>query len=926
MVKLVLLLSIFIVCYGEVSSGGTSRPKVVNIGAIFTLSTINARVSKIAIEAAERDVNSDESILGGTKLSISFHDSNFSGFLGIIGALRYMGSDTVAIIGPQNSVMAHVLSHLANELHVPLLSFTALDPSLTPLQYPYFVQTAPNDQYQMAAIAEMVSYFGWSEVIAIFSDDDQSRNGVTSLGDRLAERGCKISYKAALPPDPKATRNEVKDQLVKIRLMESRIIVLHTFSKTGLKVFDVAQELGMMEKGYVWIASSWLSTVLDSTSPVSPKIANSIEGALTLRPHTPNSKRKRDFISRWDKLSDGTIGLNPYGLYAYDTVWALAHALRLLLDKGVNISFSKYTNSGNLDAGGTMNLEELSIFDAGEQLLKNILATNMAGLTGPLRFRPDRAIINPAFEIINVIGNEYKKIGYWTNYSGLSVVSPETLYAKPPNRSVSNQHLDNVIWPGGTTDKPRGWVFPNNGEKLRIGVPYRVSYRDFISQVNGTDVVQGYCIDVFLAAIKLLPYAVPYKFILFGDGQQNPNYQDLANMVASGEFDAAVGDITIVTNRTRIVDFTQPYIESGLVVVAPVRKLSSSAWAFLRPFTPIMWAVTSSFFLIVGVVVWILEHRKNDEFRGPPKNQIITVLWFGFSTLFFAHRENTVTTLGRIVVLIWLFVVLIISSSYTASLTSILTVEQLISPINGIDSLIMNNEPIGYQVGSFAQNYLSEELDVPKSRLLALGSPEEYATALEQGIVAAVVDELSYIERFLSNYCKFSIRGNQFTRSGWGFAFPKDSPLAIDMSTAILALSENGELQKIHNKWLSRKACDSQGSNLPSEQLQLQSFWGLFLICGSVCVFALLMHMCLMMRKFSQQTPGVSELSRHGSSTPSERLQTFMSFIDKKEDQPVKRSKRKRKDTLPSVYEKEDEYINISKRTHMGTSQNGYSG
>lgn len=93
------------------------------------------------------------------------------------------------------------------------------------------------------------------------------------------------------------------------------------------------------------------------------------------------------------------------------------------------------------------------------------------------------------------------------------------------------------------------------------------------------------------------------------------------------EFDAAVGDITIVTNRTRIVDFTQPYIESGLVVVAPVRKLSSSAWAFLRPFTPIMWAVTSSFFLIVGVVVWILEHRKNDEFRGPPKNQIITVLW-----------------------------------------------------------------------------------------------------------------------------------------------------------------------------------------------------------------------------------------------------------------------------------------------------------
>ena len=92
-------------------------------------------------------------------------------------------------------------------------------------------------------------------------------------------------------------------------------------------------------------------------------------------------------------------------------------------------------------------------------------------------------------------------------------------------------------------------------------------------------------------------------------------------------FDAAVGDIAIVTDRTKIVDFTQPYIESGLVVVAPVKKLKSNPWAFLRPFTPLMWAVTAVFFLIVGAVVWILEHRLNDEFRGPPKKQIVTILW-----------------------------------------------------------------------------------------------------------------------------------------------------------------------------------------------------------------------------------------------------------------------------------------------------------
>ena len=131
--------------------------------------------------------------------------------------------------------------------------------------------------------------------------------------------------------------------------------------------------------------------------------------------------------------------------------------------------------------------------------------------------------------------------------------------------------------------------------------------------------------------------------------------------------------------------------------------------------------------------------------------------------------ENTVSTLGRLVLIIWLFVVLIINSSYTASLTSILTVQQLSSTIKGIDSLITSNVQIGFQVGSFAENYLNEELSIAKTRLVALGSPEEYAEALKNGTVAAVVDERPYVDLFLSEHCEFSIIGQEFTRSGWGF-------------------------------------------------------------------------------------------------------------------------------------------------------------
>ena len=137
--------------------------------------------------------------------------------------------------------------------------------------------------------------------------------------------------------------------------------------------------------------------------------------------------------------------------------------------------------------------------------------------------------------------------------------------------------------------------------------------------------------------------------------------------------------------------------------------------------------------------------------------------------LFELLGENTVSALGRMVLVIWLFVVLIIQSSYTASLTSFLTVQQLSSPIKGIDSLITSTAPIGYQVGSFAENYLNEELNIPRSRLKRLYSPEDYADALEKGRVAAVIDERPYVDMFLSKRCQFRVAGQEFTKGGWGF-------------------------------------------------------------------------------------------------------------------------------------------------------------
>lgn len=884
--------------FGFGSSNASSRPAVVNIGAIFTFDSTIGRVAKLAIQEAVKDVNSNSSILHGTELVVHMRTSNCSGFLGMVQALQFMETDIVAIIGPQSSVVAHIISHVSNELQVPLLSFAATDPTLSSFQFPFFVRTTHSDLYQMTAVAEIVDHYGWKEVIAIYIDDDYGRNGVSTLDDKLAERRCRISYKLGIPPGQGATRGDLMDLLVKVSQLESRVIVLHVNPDLGLNVLSVAQYLQMMGDGFVWIATDWLSSLLDSALPLSPEIMDTMQGVLVLRQHTPDSNRKRAFFSKWNKLTGGSLGLHSYGLYAYDSVWLVAHAIDAFFNQGGIISFSNDSMINSVDKGGSLHLAAMSIFDDGPLLLKNILQSSFLGLTGPVKFDSERSLALPAYDIINVLGTGFRRIGYWCNYSGLSTVPPEMLYSKPPNRSSASQQLYSVVWPGEMVSQPRGWVFPNNGKQLRIGVPIRVSFREFVSQVRGTDnMFKGFCIDVFTAAVNLLPYAVPYRFIPFGDGKKNPTYTELVTSIATGVFDAAVGDIAIVTNRTKNVDFSQPYAASGLVVVAPFKKLNSSAWAFFRPFTARMWVVTAASFLVVGIVVWILEHRINDDFRGPPKKQLITILWFSISTLFFSHRENTVSTLGRVVLIIWLFVVLIINSSYTASLTSILTVQHLSSPIKGIESLKSSNEPIGYQVGSFAEQYLSEELGIPKNRLIALGSPQAYALALQlgpkKGGVAAVVDERPYVELFLSSQCKFRVVGPEFTKSGWGFAFPRDSPLAVDMSTAILQLSENGDLQRIHDKWLMQSSCGLDTTELESDRLHLKSFWGLFLICGIACSVSLFIYLLQVLNKLRH-----AEVTQHISTSPgnsqSGRLKRFLSIIDERKDQSNSGSKRKK--------------------------------
>ncbi|RWR75363.1 glutamate receptor 2.3-like protein [Cinnamomum micranthum f. kanehirae] len=158
--------------------------------------------------------------------------------------------------------------------------------------------------------------------------------------------------------------------------------------------------------------------------------------------------------------------------------------------------------------------------------------------------------------------------------------------------------------------------------------------------------------------------------------------------------------------------------------------------------------------------------------------------------------ERLVSNWSRLVVIVWVFVVWILTSSYSASFSSLLTLQQL-KTINDIEHLIKNGDNVGYRQGSFVVNLL-KDLKVEESKLKAYSTPEEYAEALSKRAVGAIFDEIPYLRLFLA-------------RSGNCAQYKMNTP---GLGTT----------------------CSNEPD--PSNSLTLDSFWGLFLITGAVSILA----------------------------------------------------------------------------------------
>uniref|UniRef100_A0A0E0IJV5 Glutamate receptor n=1 Tax=Oryza nivara TaxID=4536 RepID=A0A0E0IJV5_ORYNI len=797
------------------------RAEEFHVGVILDLGSLVGKVARTSISLAVEDfymVHRNYS----TRLVLHFRDSMASDVRAASAAVDLLENYKVqAIIGPQKSSEAVFVSNIGNETQVPIVSFTATSPSLTSNSMPYFVRATSNDSVQVNSIASLIKAYGWREVVLVYEDTDYGRGILPYLIDALQEIDARVPYRSVIPFS--ATSENIQEELYKLMTMQTRVFVVHMSSTTTSHLFTKAKEVGMMNKGFVWIITNGVANIIDS---LSPPVIEAMNGVIGVRFHAPKTKNLDRFSIRWNRMyqrdnpdESPFDKLSIVGLWGYDTIWALAQAA-----EKVGISTAKKRKQ--IPSKNSTCLESMVISTNGPDLLTTIVQNKFRGLSGDFDLT-DRQLQVSMFQIINVVGRGWREIGFWTAKSGLSQQLNQT--GLQITGTASKLNLNPVIWPGESTEIPRGWEFPTNGKKLRVGL-HTSGYPEFMKTIkdpvtNATR-VSGLSIDIFEEVVKRLPFALTYDYLAFDteDTASTWSYNDFVYQVYLQNYDIAVGDITVRYNRTSYVDFTMPYTESGVAMIVPVKEnKNNDMWIFLKPLSRGMWCGSTIFFIYTGFVVWLLERLNGNGHL---------------------HEDKLERFLSRLVLLVWMFVLLVLTSSYTASFASMLTVQQLSPAVNDVHDLQKQGEYVGFHRGSYIEGLL-EDIGFDRSKIRPLDTPDDFHSALSNGSknggVAALVLEVPYIKLFLAKYCQgYTMVGPIYKTAGFAFALPKRSPLLTDISRAILNITEGDAIIQIEKKWIGQNSCQNDDKVGGSGSITLGSFGGLFLLTGVVTTCSLI--------------------------------------------------------------------------------------
>ncbi|MEL0167155.1 MAG: transporter substrate-binding domain-containing protein [Pseudomonadaceae bacterium] len=329
---------------------------------------------------------------------------------------------------------------------------------------------------------------------------------------------------------------------------------------------------------------------------------------------------------------------------------------------------------------------------------------------------------------------------------------------------------------------------------LRVGITEVPPF--VIADGNGD--WEGISIDLWRAIAERQGWAFEWRPMGFAE---------LLQAVEAGDVDVAVGALTMTAERELAFDFSHPFYQTGLsigIARAPKTGLLHSlkalfSWGFLSVIGGL-----ALLLLGVGFALWLVERRRNPEqFGGTAAQGIGASFWWAAVTMTTVGYGDKapVTFAGRLVALVWMFAGLIMVASFTAAITSALTVSNLQYQISGPQDL--PGSTVATIDGTASARYLSEE------RIVGHSYPN--LTDAMHSVTAGATDAVVY-DRPLLQYRNQQLGRERldllpavFDQQLYALAVPTGSPLRDDLNEAVLRVTESTEWRLIQRAYLGEQ-------------------------------------------------------------------------------------------------------------------------
>jgi polar amino acid transport system substrate-binding protein len=325
---------------------------------------------------------------------------------------------------------------------------------------------------------------------------------------------------------------------------------------------------------------------------------------------------------------------------------------------------------------------------------------------------------------------------------------------------------------------------------LRVGVFLEPPF--VMNTPNG---LGGFAVDLWSKIAMTLSWSCDY--------QQISSIPELLDKLNKGELDVGVTDLSITSERLRLVDFTQPYLDAGLQVminekhrggfVELIRGLSEAG--HLQVF-----AGVALLLLFSTIFLTLYDRRLDPDFHrswtmGLSESfyHVVSMATAGKAD----HRPVVTGAVGNFLAALWLICGVTLIAYITSSITSVMTVNKIHSQITGPKDLA--GKKVGTVTGSAAAAYChNARLDTEE-----FPDIDSAVNALTKQRIDAIVYNswtLRYIDKQHPELPITEV-GPLFELRKFGFALPQGSLLRMPINLTLLRLSEGGYLKQISSQY-----------------------------------------------------------------------------------------------------------------------------